>query len=61
MLPDNRDALFPMNPDLSQIVHWDVGRASARHVGLKPDLQRVDFVMPQRLMDNLGLFARLMA
>ena len=27
---------------LTRIVHWDVGRASARHVGLKPDLQLYD-------------------
>jgi len=39
----------------------DVGRTSARHacpeiveaVGLKPDLQPINFVMPQRLLNNL--------
>ena len=38
----------------TQIIHLDVGRASARHVGLKPDLQPIDFLMPQELMNYLG-------
>ena len=41
---------------LSQIVHWNVGRDLSRHVGLKPDLQLIDFVMPKFPMNNLGLW-----
>ncbi|MDP4029669.1 MAG: hypothetical protein Q8P42_11995, partial [Gallionella sp.] len=40
---------------LTRIIHWGVGRASARHVGLKPDLQPIDFAISQELMNYLGL------
>ena len=51
----------PKNPmpglilGLIQIIHLSVGRASARHVGLKPDLQPLDFAMPQWLINYPGL------
>jgi len=38
----------------ARIIHWNVGRASARHVGLKPDLQLLDSAISQRPMDYLG-------
>jgi hypothetical protein len=40
---------------LTQIIHWSVGRASARLVGINPDLQPLDFVTPQNLMDYPSL------
>jgi hypothetical protein len=40
---------------LTQIIHWNVGRALARLVGINPDLQPLDFVTPQNLMDYPGL------